>query len=456
MLEKSKIAKEIVDDHGTVLWCGAWRAWHFCHFGGNATRSDHRNRGGYGRDDGIAELADNGFRHAMTPNSPAEPSVLQGLWGKSFHHLLYWFCWEMFCRESTAKPSWRWEIILFSLFRSSTCSPERSYLGWCLLFLYILWQLTVAAYRPNSSPAYYDSNMDRSHLFQQIVKVLIPPLFLILAVLGSILGGLATTTEAASFGAVGAMLLAATRKMINWKILGEVVRSTTRISCMVFGILIGASIFSLTFRGLGGDEVVEEFLFSLPGGSATALVFVMVLIFPACFHSRVHRDCLHCRTDYCPCTAQSGRQPRMAWHHDRFEPSNKFHDTTVWMGALLPAWSGTLKKSRQAKSIGESFHLLFCNSLHLVLLPISQVLQPGYPKLYSVSCSCHCILTESIAAPITRVIGANSRNSEPLSNSLPLIYSKIICLFVPFVCIYKIWTGMLCIQANNSNCRLPM
>ena len=151
--------------------------------------------------------------------------------------------------------------------------------GLVLVVLYILWQLTVAAYRPNASPAYYDSNMDRSYLFQQIVKVLIPPLFLILAVLGSILGGLATPTEAASFGAVGAMLLAATRKMINWKILGEVVRSTTRISCMVFGILIGASIFSLTFRGLGGDEVVEEFLFSLPGGSATALVFVMVLIF---------------------------------------------------------------------------------------------------------------------------------------------------------------------------------
>ena len=151
--------------------------------------------------------------------------------------------------------------------------------GLVLVVLYVLWQLTVAAYRPNSSPAYYDLNMDRSHLLQQIVKVLIPPLFLILAVLGSILGGLATPTEAASFGAVGAMLLAATRKMVNWKILGEVVRSTTRISCMVFGILIGASIFSLTFRGLGGDEVVEEFLFSLPGGSATALVFVMVLIF---------------------------------------------------------------------------------------------------------------------------------------------------------------------------------
>lgn len=151
--------------------------------------------------------------------------------------------------------------------------------GLLLVALYFGWQVTVALFRPAASPAYYDSSMDRSHLATQIIKVLIPPLFLILAVLGSILGGLATPTEAASFGAVGAMLLAAVRKMLNWKILGEVVRSTTRISCMVFGILIGASLFSLTFRGLGGDEVVEHFLLSLPGGTVTALIFVMILIF---------------------------------------------------------------------------------------------------------------------------------------------------------------------------------
>lgn len=151
--------------------------------------------------------------------------------------------------------------------------------GLILVILYIMWQITVAIYRPVASPAYYDPTMDRSALFSQILKVLIPPLFLIMAVLGSILAGLTTPTEASSFGAVGAMILAATRRMISWKILGEVVRTTTKISCMVFGILLGASIFSLTFRGLGGDEVVEEFLLSLPGGSATALVFVMLLIF---------------------------------------------------------------------------------------------------------------------------------------------------------------------------------
>ncbi len=151
--------------------------------------------------------------------------------------------------------------------------------GLLLVGLYLIWQITVAVFRPAASPAYFDVDVGRSHLLQQVVKVLLPPLFLIIAVLGSILGGLATPTEAASFGAVGAMLLAAFRRTLNWAILGEVVRSTTRISCMVFGILIGASIFSLTFRGLGGDEVVEGFLLNLPGGSITALVFVMILIF---------------------------------------------------------------------------------------------------------------------------------------------------------------------------------
>ena len=151
--------------------------------------------------------------------------------------------------------------------------------GLLLVALYVFWQIAVAIYQPQASPAFYDAEMARGHLFGQVIRVLIPPLFLILAVLGSILGGLATPTEASSFGAVGAMALALSRKMLNFKILGEVVRSTTRISCMVFGILIGASIFSLTFRGLGGDEVVEEFLLSLPGGTGTALIFVMVLIF---------------------------------------------------------------------------------------------------------------------------------------------------------------------------------
>jgi len=108
---------------------------------------------------------------------------------------------------------------------------------------------------------------------------LLPPLLLIVAVLGSILGGLATPTEAASVGAIGAMLLAIAQRQFNVAILGEVVRSTTRITCMVFLILIGASIFSLVFRGFGGDEVVAELLTDLPGGVFGAMLAVMLLMF---------------------------------------------------------------------------------------------------------------------------------------------------------------------------------
>jgi tripartite ATP-independent transporter DctM subunit len=106
-----------------------------------------------------------------------------------------------------------------------------------------------------------------------------PPLLLIVAVLGSIMAGLATPTEAASVGAVGAMLLAAAQRRLNLTTLREVMRRTTRVTAMVFLILIGASVFSLVFRGFGGDEAVHELLTSLPGGVVGAMVAVMLVMF---------------------------------------------------------------------------------------------------------------------------------------------------------------------------------
>jgi tripartite ATP-independent transporter DctM subunit len=109
--------------------------------------------------------------------------------------------------------------------------------------------------------------------------VLIPPLFLVVAVLGSILGGLATPTEAASVGAVGALILAAARGRLNLSTLREVVRQTTIVTSMVFLIFIGAAIFSLVFRGFGGDDLVTEFLTGLPGGDVGAVALVMLVMF---------------------------------------------------------------------------------------------------------------------------------------------------------------------------------
>jgi tripartite ATP-independent transporter DctM subunit len=106
-----------------------------------------------------------------------------------------------------------------------------------------------------------------------------PPLVLIFAVLGSILGGFATPTEAAGVGATGALLLATQRREISLDRLREIMRSTLRISSMVFLILIGASLFSLVFRGYSGDDGVRAILEALPGGVFAAMFLVMLVMF---------------------------------------------------------------------------------------------------------------------------------------------------------------------------------
>jgi tripartite ATP-independent transporter DctM subunit len=116
-------------------------------------------------------------------------------------------------------------------------------------------------------------------LFKQTLFVLLPPLLLIVAVLGSIVSGIAAPTEAASVGAIGAMLLAMSQRQFNLTILREVMRSTTEVTSMVFLIFIGASIFSLVFRGFGGDVLVAELLGNLPGGTFTAVLVVMLVMF---------------------------------------------------------------------------------------------------------------------------------------------------------------------------------
>jgi len=152
--------------------------------------------------------------------------------------------------------------------------------GLLLVTFYILYIGGVALFNKDALPAASNSASDYdSHLLHDVIKSLIPPLVLILAVLGSIIGGLATPTEAAAIGAVGAMLLAASKKMLTLKTLQEVVRSTTRISCMVFMILIGAALFSLVFRGLEGDELIQELLGDLTGGKYHALFIVMLVMF---------------------------------------------------------------------------------------------------------------------------------------------------------------------------------
>ncbi|MCU7849068.1 MAG: TRAP transporter large permease subunit [Candidatus Thiodiazotropha sp. (ex Lucinoma kastoroae)] len=152
--------------------------------------------------------------------------------------------------------------------------------GLMLVLLYILYLVMTAVVKPDKVPAIPRVERElEQQLFLKVLKVLLPPLLLIVAVLGSILAGIATPTEAASVGAIGAILLAISQRQFNLKTLQEVMTGTTRVTSMVFLIFIGASLFSLVFRGFGGDEVVTELLTDLPGGVIGAMLVVMLVMF---------------------------------------------------------------------------------------------------------------------------------------------------------------------------------
>jgi tripartite ATP-independent transporter DctM subunit len=153
--------------------------------------------------------------------------------------------------------------------------------GLVLVLLYAIYLVGVAILQPAAMPALppEDRALRGRALAERLFKVLLPPLLLILAVLGSILGGIAAPTEAAAVGAIGAILLAAGQRQLALPMLNEVMRSTTQITAMVFLIFIGASLFSLVFRGYGGDELIEGLLSDLPGGVVGAMLVVMLVMF---------------------------------------------------------------------------------------------------------------------------------------------------------------------------------
>jgi tripartite ATP-independent transporter DctM subunit len=151
--------------------------------------------------------------------------------------------------------------------------------GFVLVGLYMLWVLGKAIVQPRSCPALVMDAQQRRDLPRRVVVALVPPLLLIAAVLGSIVMGVASPTESASVGAVGAIALAALRRQFSMAILREVMQATLKITSLVFVILLGASVFSLVFRGLGGEKVVEDILTALPGGEGTAVLAVMLVMF---------------------------------------------------------------------------------------------------------------------------------------------------------------------------------
>jgi tripartite ATP-independent transporter DctM subunit len=156
--------------------------------------------------------------------------------------------------------------------------------GMLLVGLYILYIFIAALIRPESAPLIPKAELNAltpKILFGKVIRALFPPLFLMVAVLGSIFAGIASPTEAAAVGAVGATLLTIINKKFSFKILQQVMNSTTQLTCMVFIILVGAAAFGLVFRGLDGDSLVRNFLGTIAQthGKWFVLTIVMGLIF---------------------------------------------------------------------------------------------------------------------------------------------------------------------------------
>ena len=154
--------------------------------------------------------------------------------------------------------------------------------GLVLVSLYIIYIIIIAALKPEMAPAIPPERREEmliDGVWIKVLKVMVPPLVLIVGVLGSILTGIATPTEAASVGCIGGIVLTALKRQFNMKMLKEVMVTTTHVNSMVFIILLGASMFSLVFRGFEGDDVIHEILTSLPGGVTGAFLAVMLLMF---------------------------------------------------------------------------------------------------------------------------------------------------------------------------------
>ena len=148
--------------------------------------------------------------------------------------------------------------------------------GLLLVFAYLAYVVITAYSKPEMAPPADDMGEVSG---AQLLSSLFPPIALMVLVLGSIVSGIATPTEAAGVGALGALLLAMGKKKLNLRVLRETLEGTVEMTAMVFMILIGASLFSLVFRGFGGEELVQELFVDMPGGLIGAMLIVMLVIF---------------------------------------------------------------------------------------------------------------------------------------------------------------------------------
>jgi len=151
--------------------------------------------------------------------------------------------------------------------------------GLLLGALYIVYILFAAYMWPDVAPASAERTKFDFALVRELVLSVLPAIGLILAVLGTIFFGIATPTESAGIGALGAMILALANRQLTWQVMREACRQTTKTTAYIFAIFFGATAFSLVLRGLGGDELIEKVLKALPFGPNGVLIAVLIFVF---------------------------------------------------------------------------------------------------------------------------------------------------------------------------------
>jgi tripartite ATP-independent transporter DctM subunit len=154
--------------------------------------------------------------------------------------------------------------------------------GVAMTIAYVSFIIVYAFFRPKAAPAHLDSELSALSMTQvvlQALKAIIPPAFLIIAVLGSIFFGIASPTESAAMGSLGAIVLSIVKRNLSVALLKQVMYTTTRLCSMAFFILLGAAAFGLVFRGIGGDAVAQELLLGIGGGRWGALAVILLIIF---------------------------------------------------------------------------------------------------------------------------------------------------------------------------------
>src|SRR5690606_7298707 len=154
--------------------------------------------------------------------------------------------------------------------------------GLMLAALYVLYILGLGLIRPDLAPALPKEERSRvtgRELLKRTLLGVVPPIALVFAVLGSIIGGIAAPTEAAAMGAAGSILVVAALGKLNNKVMSETMRDTLKTTAMIFFIVMASQVFSLAFRGLSGEDLIAEFMGAIPGGIWGAIIFMMLLLF---------------------------------------------------------------------------------------------------------------------------------------------------------------------------------